>query len=98
MVGNLLHPKLPPLVKSKEAIIEGDISSYFADISGMEESLFKRLSEAHPSSVVQLETQYRMSKDIMLLSNTLIYNGSSSPCFFDSEVRYLRSHRYRFSS
>lgn len=40
---------------------------------GMDVSLFKRLSERHPHAVVNLEHQYRMHKDIMLLSNTLIY-------------------------
>ena len=40
---------------------------------GMDISLFKRLSENHPHAVVNLEHQYRMHKDIMLLSNTLIY-------------------------
>lgn len=36
-------------------------------------SLFKKLSKNHPQSMVTLEYQYRMNKDIMLLSNT-IYN------------------------
>ena len=40
----------------------------------MDISLFKRLSEAHPQVVVNLEYQYRMNKDIMLLSNVLVYN------------------------
>lgn len=40
----------------------------------MDVSLFKRLCEAHPNAVVNLEYQYRMNSDIMLLSNTLIYN------------------------
>lgn len=43
--------------------------------NGMDISLFKRLSECHPHAVVQLEYQYRMHKDIMLLSNTLIYEN-----------------------
>lgn len=37
-------------------------------------SLFRRLSEAHPEAVVDLRFQYRMNKDIMLLSNRLIYD------------------------
>lgn len=37
-------------------------------------SLFKRLADAHSMSVVRLRVQYRMHKDIMLLSNELIYN------------------------
>jgi DNA replication ATP-dependent helicase Dna2 len=62
LVGD--HYQLPPLVQNKEAQ-EG----------GLDISLFKLLSEKHPSSVVNLEHQYRMCEDIMSLSNTLIYNG-----------------------
>ena len=40
----------------------------------MDISLFKHLSEHHPHAVVNLEHQYRMHKDIMLLANTLIYD------------------------
>ena len=40
----------------------------------MEISLFRRLSEKYPQSVVNLEYQYRMNKEIMLLSNSLVYN------------------------
>ena len=62
LVGD--HYQLPPLVQNKEAQ-EG----------GLDVSLFKLLSDAHPSSVVNLEHQYRMCDEIMLLSNTLIYSG-----------------------
>jgi len=41
---------------------------------GLDASLFRRLSEAHPHAVVELTQQYRMNADIMLLSNKLIYN------------------------
>eukprot|EP00833_Pecoramyces_ruminatium_P016311 jgi/Orpsp1_1/1190343/evm.model.d7180000078398.1 len=37
-------------------------------------SLFKHLSEAHPEAVSYLKFQYRMNKDIMKISNQLIYN------------------------
>lgn len=62
LVGD--HYQLPPLVQNKEAI-DG----------GLDISLFKTLSENQPSSVVNLEHQYRMCSDVMTLSNTLIYNG-----------------------
>ena len=62
LVGD--HYQLPPLVQNKEAQ-EG----------GLDISLFKLLSEQHPSCVVNLEHQYRMCEDIMTLSNTLIYSG-----------------------
>lgn len=62
LVGD--HHQLPPLVQNKEAM-EG----------GLDISLFKLLCEAHPQAVVSLEHQYRMSADVMLLSNTFIYSG-----------------------
>ena len=62
LVGD--HNQLPPLVKN-EAARSG----------GLDVSLFKLLSDAHPDSVVNLEHQYRMCEDIMTLSNTLIYQG-----------------------
>ncbi|KAH7884747.1 Dna2-domain-containing protein [Phlebopus sp. FC_14] len=40
---------------------------------GLETSLFRRLSEAHPHAVVDLRYQYRMNEDIMRLCNRLIY-------------------------
>jgi DNA replication ATP-dependent helicase Dna2 len=62
LVGD--HNQLPPLVQNEEAR-EG----------GLDVSLFKLLSDTHPDSVVNLEHQYRMCEDIMMLSNTLIYQG-----------------------
>ena len=62
LVGD--HYQLPPLVQNKAAQ-EG----------GLDVSLFKLLSDGQPDSVVNLEHQYRMCEDIMLLSNTLIYSG-----------------------
>ena len=44
-------------------------------MDGLEISLFRRLSEAHPSALVYLTHQYRMNEDIMALSNKLIYHG-----------------------
>ncbi|CCJ30384.1 unnamed protein product [Pneumocystis jirovecii] len=62
LVGD--HYQLPPLMRSIDT----------AD-QDMKTSLFKHLSDANPIAIVNLEYQYRMNKDIMLLSNTLIYNG-----------------------
>ncbi|KAH8096830.1 Dna2-domain-containing protein [Cristinia sonorae] len=42
---------------------------------GLDVSLFRRLSDAHPAAVVDLNEQYRMNEDIMTLSNHLIYSG-----------------------
>ena len=44
-------------------------------MGGLDISLFRRLSDAHPEAVVDLTHQYRMNKEIMLLSNRLIYSN-----------------------
>ncbi|KAJ5047551.1 uncharacterized protein L3040_003374 [Drepanopeziza brunnea f. sp. 'multigermtubi'] len=62
LVGD--HYQLPPLVANEEA-----------RVGGLDISLFKHLSDSHPSSVVNLEHQYRMCEDVMSLSNKLIYDG-----------------------
>ncbi|GAA5824913.1 hypothetical protein JCM11251_005391 [Rhodosporidiobolus azoricus] len=62
LVGD--HNQLPPLVRN-----------HTARKGGLDVSLFKRLSDAHPAAVVNLAHQYRMSEEIMLLSNELIYDG-----------------------
>lgn len=62
LVGD--HYQLPPLVQNKEA-----------QQGGLDVSLFKLLSDAQPDSVVNLEHQYRMAEDIMLLSKELVYSG-----------------------
>ncbi|OAA51715.1 DNA replication factor Dna2 [Metarhizium rileyi] len=62
LVGD--HNQLPPVVRNEDA-----------RQGGLDASLFKLLSDAHPEAVVNLEHQYRMCEDIMTLSNTLIYDG-----------------------
>jgi DNA replication ATP-dependent helicase Dna2 len=62
LVGD--HFQLPPIVRHPEA-----------RRGGLDISLFKILSDAHPASVVDLSMQYRMNEDIMCLSNRLIYEG-----------------------
>ncbi|GMM38514.1 bifunctional ATP-dependent DNA helicase/ssDNA endodeoxyribonuclease [Saccharomycopsis crataegensis] len=61
LVGD--HYQLPPLITAPSAR------------KGLSKSLFRMLSEDFPDSVGELAHQYRMCEDIMLLSNTLIYNG-----------------------
>lgn len=63
LVGD--HYQLTPIVKHPEAV-------------GLRDSLFQILCDAHPKEVVNLGIQYRMCADIMLLSNTLVYNGRLS--------------------
>eukprot|EP00741_Cyanophora_paradoxa_P005211 tig00000852_g5051.t1 len=62
LVGD--HNQLPPVVKNVQA-----------RALGMSTPLFQRLCEAHPAAKVELETQYRMAADIMLLSNSLVYSN-----------------------
>nr|XP_057945635.1 DNA replication ATP-dependent helicase/nuclease DNA2 [Doryrhamphus excisus] len=61
LVGD--HQQLPPIVQNQEA-----------RSLGMDESLFKRL-ECHSEAVVHLNVQYRMNRQIMSLSNCLMYDG-----------------------
>lgn len=63
LVGD--HKQLPPLVSSPEA-----------RAGGMDVSLFQRLCDAYPSSVVTLSLQYRMNSAIQSLSNVLVYDGA----------------------
>lgn len=63
LVGD--HFQLPPLVTHPNAEVK----------KGLSKSLFQILAEAHPQSVVELTYQYRMSLDIMLISNALVYQN-----------------------
>ncbi|BEI94616.1 uncharacterized protein CcaverHIS019_0701880 [Cutaneotrichosporon cavernicola] len=60
LVGD--HFQLPPIVRKPEA-----------RAGGLDISLFRRLSDAHPAAVAPLAAQYRMNADIMTVSNALIY-------------------------
>ncbi|WVR07485.1 hypothetical protein IAU60_004527 [Kwoniella sp. DSM 27419] len=62
LVGD--HFQLPPIVRHPEA-----------RRGGLDISLFKLLSSAHPQAVSDLSMQYRMNEDIMTLSNQLVYEG-----------------------
>lgn len=62
LVGD--HFQLPPIVRKAEA-----------RAGGLDVSLFRMLSDAHPEAVAPLAAQYRMNEDIMLLSNRLIYEN-----------------------
>ncbi len=56
--------QLTPLVKNPEA-----------KSGGLDLSLFKMLADDHPEAVTNLSYQYRMCNDIVILANTLIYEG-----------------------
>lgn len=78
LVGD--HNQLPPLVRPAVSCLPdgsnicSQVRNADARKGGYDTSLFKRLTEAHPSAVVYLTHQYRMNEDIMLLSNKLIYS------------------------
>lgn len=63
LVGD--HYQLPPLVTHPDAKVK----------EGLSQSLFEILANAHPSSVSELRYQYRMSEDIMAISNELVYEN-----------------------
>lgn len=84
LVGD--HFQLPPLLRSnKKQEQESCVSEERGAVeipppiegSGdePEQSLFRRLCEAHPSAVTSLVQQYRMAADIMDISNALVYCG-----------------------
>ncbi|KAJ1870832.1 DNA replication endonuclease-helicase Dna2 [Coemansia sp. RSA 990] len=80
LVGD--HRQLPPLVRNSAA-----------RDAGLGMSLFKRLCDAHPLSVVRLEFQYRMNADIQRLANSIIYDGHlrcSSLQVADRRIQYKR--------
>ncbi|KAJ1856993.1 DNA replication endonuclease-helicase Dna2 [Coemansia sp. RSA 1822] len=73
---------LGPLLAARRFVLVGDqhqlpplVRSAGARDAGLGTSLFKRLCDAHPDSVVRLEFQYRMSAGIQRLANCLIYDG-----------------------
>ena len=89
LVGD--HFQLPPLVSRFRAslcltLTIVQVRNRTAKQHGLEVSLFRLLSDAHPHAVVDLNEQYRMNSDIMLLSNRLIY-GDRLRCGSDAVAR-----------
>ncbi|KAF4585162.1 Tripartite DNA replication factor [Pleurotus pulmonarius] len=77
LVGD--HFQLPPMVRNPHA-----------RKGGLDISLFRRLSEAHPHAAIDLVYQYRMNKEIMTLSNELIYNNRLMCASGEVESRSLK--------
>jgi DNA replication ATP-dependent helicase Dna2 len=76
---------LGPILVSDKFIMIGDfyqlnplVKSPLAERKGMNISLFERICRKHPEKVTILKKQYRMNKDILELSNSIIYNGVMS--------------------
>lgn len=91
LVGD--HYQLPPLLRAQQAnesMVEVrnaiDASQAYNGTPAIRlnpenqrnESLFRRLCEFHPEAMISLSQQYRMSSEIMRLSNELVYSGSLS--------------------
>jgi len=73
---------LGPVLVSDKFVMIGDfyqlnplVKSPLAERKGLNISLFERLCRAHPQDVNILKKQYRMNRDILELSNSIIYNG-----------------------
>ncbi|KAJ7459871.1 AAA domain-containing protein [Mycena latifolia] len=69
-VEQLEHQIMSPPVVATTCL---SVRNQEARKGGLDVSLFRRLSDAHPQAVVNMAHQYRMSEDIMTLSNKLIY-------------------------
>lgn len=65
----------PGRYTAEHLLIYAQVKDAEARRGGLDVSLFRMLSEAHPAAVVDLSHQYRMNEDIMLLSNHLIYEN-----------------------
>ncbi|KAF8629517.1 hypothetical protein AX17_005643 [Amanita inopinata Kibby_2008] len=64
----------PPVVATTCLSIDQCVRNPVAREGGLDVSLFRSLSDAHPETLVELAYQYRMNEEIMILSNRLIYN------------------------
>ncbi len=74
-----------PILVSDKIIMIGDfyqlnplVKSPISEKKGLNISLFERLCRKYPQNTTILTKQYRMNKDILDLSNSIIYNGVMS--------------------
>eukprot|EP00736_Rhodelphis_marinus_P010559 Rmarinus@m.29999 len=80
--GQITHPVcLGPLLHADKFVLVGDhfqlpplVQSEAAAEKGLSVSLFRELSERHPSACVELGLQYRLADDIMFVANQLVYS------------------------
>ena len=77
-----LPSSLPPLLRGSVFVLVGDplqlpplVQSDHASLGGLSTSPMQLLSEAHPTSVAELRTQYRMAEDLAKISNVISYGG-----------------------
>ena len=71
-----------PILLAQKFVMIGDyyqlnplVKSILSEKKGMGLSLFEKLCKKHPASSSVLKKQYRMSADILELSNSIIYHG-----------------------
>ncbi|KAJ7212100.1 DNA replication factor Dna2-domain-containing protein, partial [Mycena pura] len=69
-VEQLEHQIMSPPVVATTCL---SVRNHEARKGGLDVSLFRRLSNSHPESIVNMAHQYRMNEDIMTLSNKLVY-------------------------
>jgi DNA replication ATP-dependent helicase Dna2 len=76
---------LGPILLADKFVMIGDfyqlnplVKSQYAEKKGLNISLFERICRKHPENVTILKKQYRMSKDILELSNSIVYGGIMS--------------------
>lgn len=74
---------LGPILISDKFVMIGDfyqlnplVKSPIAEKKGLNISLFESLSRKYPEKVNILKKQYRMNKDILELTNPIVYNGA----------------------
>ncbi|KAF4566186.1 Tripartite DNA replication factor [Pleurotus pulmonarius] len=76
--------------RGNDMFISRQVRNPHARKGGLDISLFRRLSEAHPHAAIDLVYQYRMNKEIMTLSNELIYNNRLMCASGEVESRSLK--------
>lgn len=71
-----------PILLAEKFIMIGDyyqlnplVKSILAEKKGMGYSLFEKLCKKNPECATVLKKQYRMNRDILELSNNIIYHG-----------------------
>ncbi|KAJ7175873.1 DNA replication factor Dna2-domain-containing protein [Mycena filopes] len=82
-VEQLEHQIMSPPVVATTCL---SVRNHDARKGGLDVSLFRRLSDAHPEAVVNMAHQYRMNEDIMTLSNRLVY-GDRLRCGSEAVAR-----------
>ena len=77
LVGD--HHQLPPVVQAEEEPAAEDGTEADDDGYRLSESLFARLTDAHPNASVMLDRQYRMAQRIQAFASREFYDGRLRP-------------------